>query len=63
MNETELLEENQQLRELLQKCRKFFNKINIITPRHNGKSTEYLEFINLLMEINNKLEIGNITNE
>jgi hypothetical protein len=57
LNETKLIEENQQLKELLQKCRYFFNKINIISPRQNGKSSDYIMIINLLMEINNLLDI------
>ena len=57
LNETKLIEENQQLKELLQKCRYFFNKINIINPRQNGKSSDYIMIINLLMEINNLLDI------
>jgi len=57
LNETKLFEENKQLKELLQKCRYFFNKINIISPRQNGKSSDYIMLINLLMEINNLLDI------
>ena len=57
LNETKLIEENQQLKELLQKCRYFFNKINIISPRQNGKSSDYIMIINLLMEIDNLLDI------
>ena len=57
LNEIKLIEENQQLKELLQKCRYFFNKINIISPRQNGKSSDYIMIINLLMEINNLLDI------
>ena len=57
LNETKLIEENKQLKELLQKCRYFFNKINIISPRQNGKSSDYIMIINLLMEINNLLDI------
>lgn len=57
LNETKLFEENKQLKELLQKCRDVFNKIHIISPRHNGKSSEHLMLINLLVEINNILDI------
>ena len=57
LNEIKLIEENQQLKELLQKCRYFFNKINIISPRQNGKSSDYIMIINLLMEIDNLLDI------
>lgn len=57
LNETKLFEENKQLKKLLQKCRDVFNKMNIISPRHNGKSSEHLMLINLLIEINNILDI------